>query len=136
MLRHIDPLKWIDDFLCSLRNGEGVKIEWLGGMDGADAEKMLRAHGVKVWGRQYAFDDGDHYGLTVRKAQAKWAAGLLAGHGCAIMTGPRGVKPIRPRHTWGAPAAAQGLGGAVAEMLGGAPEGRRRERRPRRERRR
>jgi hypothetical protein len=129
-LRYFDPLKWIDDLLCTLHNGGGVRLEWLGGLDGADAERMLRAHGVKVWGRLYAFEDGDRYGLTVRKAQAKWAAGLLAGHGCAVLVGPK-AKPVRPRYNWGAPAPAQGFGGAVVEMLGGAPA----TGRPRRERR-
>lgn len=173
-LRYFDPIKWLDDFLCTVRNGGGTRIEWLGGLDGGDAERMLREHGVRVWGRlstqrkssygqsarranccnswnerrahgqtfnlvtacyrvPNAFEDGDRYGLTVRKHQAKWAAGLLAGHGCAIMVGPR-VRPVRPRYTWGAPAPAQGLGGAVVDALGGAPE-RRRGRNDRRERR-
>ena len=126
--RHIDPLKWIDDLLCGLRNGGGVKITWQGGLDGAEAERMLRSHGVRVWGRTYAYGEGDHYGLTVRKQQAKWAASLLAGRGCAIMSGPA-AKPVRPAHTWGAPAPAQGLGGFIVDAMGGAPEGRRRERR-------
>jgi hypothetical protein len=127
-LRHFDPLKWIDDLLCTLHNGGGVLLTfqidttW----SGEDVERLLRTYGVKVYARVYADDDG-HAGLHVRHAQAKYADGLLRGHGVNV-TSPVLSKPIRPSTSWGAPAKAQGLAGMLLDDLQPAP---RRERRTR-----
>lgn len=116
MLSKIDPLKWLDDLLCMSANGQGTYIEWIG-PTGDAIEMMLRAHGIRVWSRSYDYDREQCYGVHVRPAQAKFAAGLIAGHGGVVVVGPPSP-PIRPRTTWGAPAPAQGLAGIIVGLFG------------------
>lgn len=116
ILDRIDPIKWLDDFMCVLANGRGAYLEWIG-PTGDTIEMMLRAHGVRVWSRRYDFEGENRYGVHVRPAQARWAAGLIAGHGGVVVVGPQ-APPIRPRTTWGAPAPAQGLAGMVIGVFG------------------
>lgn len=137
-LLRIDPIKWIDDFLCSARNGPGVRIEWLAvGPDGATVENFLRERGIRVWGRKYAFNGpGDTYAVTVRAAQAKIADGLLRGWGVPVVS-PQLSRPVTFGRVWGVPAPAQGFGGLVLGGLTGGPRARRagyESRRPRRSR--
>lgn len=129
----IDPIKWVDDLFCSARNGRGTRIEWIGAA-GFDGELLLRRYGIRVWGRGYDHDGENRFSVHVRPAQAKFAAGLLAGAGCAILEGPSSA-PIRPASAWGAPAPAQGLAGALVDMMsGGLRAERRAARRNRRQR--
>lgn len=116
MLDRIDPIKWLDDLVCTLANGRGAYLEWIG-PTGDTIEMMLRAHGIRVWGRSYDYDGEHRYGVRVRPAQARWAAGLIAGQGGVVVVGPQ-VAAIRPRTTWGATAPAQGLAGAVVGVFG------------------
>lgn len=111
-----DPVKWVDDLICSIANGPGERIEWIG-QSGADGEMLLRAYGVRVWGRTYDYGRETHYGVTVRRRQARWAAGLLAGHGFCVVR-PAHVRPICPRTAWGVDAPAQGLAGAIVGLFG------------------
>lgn len=116
MLARIDPIKWLDDLVCVATNGRGTYIEWIG-PTGDAIEMMLRAHGVRVWARRYDYENEHRYGIHVRPAQARWAAGLIAGQGGVVVVGPPSP-PIRPQSTWGAPAPAQGLAGAVVGAFG------------------
>lgn len=121
-----DPLKWIDDTLCILRYGAGVKITWSSGTDwaGGDVEMLLRSYGVRVWNRQYARKKGvDDYGLHVRPQQARWAEYVLRKAGCPL-TSPliseanRHVQPggAMPR-AWGVPAKPVGFVGRMVDFL-------------------
>lgn len=134
-LQWLDPLKWIDDAVQLAKHGGGVLLTFQTDTTWApvDVERLLRRFGVSVYARQYQDGDG-HAGLHVRHAQAKFADGLLRGHGVDV-TSPVLSKPVRPSTAWGVPAKAQGLGGIVIDAMGGAPESRRRERRPARNRR-
>ena len=121
-LLRIDPIKWIDDLLCSARNGPGVRIEWLAvGPDGAAVENFLRERGIRVWGRKYAFGGpGDTYAVTVRAAQAEIADGLLRGWGVPVVS-PQLSRPVTFGRVWGVPAPAQGLGGLLVQGATGGP---------------
>ena len=118
MFGRIDPIKWIDDMLASAVNGRGVRIEWIGGLPGAEGELLLRSYGVRCWRRAYDHEREERFGVHVRPSQAKFAAGLLGGAGCAVVVGPR-VAPIRPASAWGVAAPAQGLSGLLVDFLGG-----------------
>ncbi len=134
-LRYFDPLKWIDDAVQLAKHGGGVLLTFQTDSSWApvDVERLLRRYGVKVFARVYQDDEG-HAGLHVRHAQAKFADGLLRGHGVNV-TSPQLSKPVRPSRDWGAPTRGQGLGGLVVDAMDGGLPGRRRERRQRRERR-
>lgn len=117
-LHWFDPLKWIDDAYTAIRNGRGTLITWDATINGgAEVEALLRSYGVRVYGRQYPTRATPISGCHVRKNQAKFADGLLRGHGIAVLSKTLS-KPIRPARQWGAPAPAQGLGGMVGDALG------------------
>lgn len=125
-LRWFDPLKWADDAVQLAKHGDSVLLTFQTDTSWApvDVEHLLRSFGVKVYARQYQDDEG-HAGLHVRAAQAKFADGLLRGHGVNV-TSRQLSRPIRPSSSWGAPAPAQGLAGAVIDATTGAPRRRRR----------
>ena len=132
-LRYFDPLKWIDDAVQLAKHGDNVLLTFQTDSSWApvDVERLLRTYGVKVFARQYEDDEG-HAGLHVRAAQAKFADGLLRGHGVNV-TSRQLSRPIRPSTSWGAPAPAQGLAGAVIDAMSRPlPTRRRRQRRTRR----
>lgn len=121
LIQSIDPLKWLDDAYTMGRNGRGVLLEWDATSNcGAEVESLLRTFGVKVYGRKYPTKRQPISGCHVPAAQAKYADGLLRGHGIAVVS-PTLSKPIRPATSWGVPAKAQGLGGIVADLLGAGP---------------
>jgi len=118
LMQMIDPVKWIDDAATSAANGEGVLLTWDSTVHtGAEVERLLRSYGVAVYGRKYPLSDDPTAGCHVRKAQAKYADGLLRGHGIAVLS-PQLSPPIRPRHRWGVDAKPQGFGGIVGDMMG------------------
>lgn len=126
MFARIDPIKWLDDLLCSAVNGRGVQVVWVGGQTGAEGEVLLRSFGVRCWGRVYDYDREGRFGVTVRRRQANYAAGLLLGHGFCVVSHPH-ARPIRPRTSWGKPAPAQGFAGAVVGLFQAMPRHARRE---------
>jgi len=120
-----DILKMIDDAAAKARYGSGEKLTWTcenGGMSGADVESMLVKYGVRVYGRQYAEEEGDEYGVTVRSEQAKWAEFLMKRRGLSL-TSPlidesnanvqRGAMPKE----WGVPVQRVGLAGRVQDII-------------------
>jgi hypothetical protein len=118
LLQMIDPVKWADDAVTGAANGEGVLLTWDSTTHtGADVERLLRSYGVACYGRKYPLSDDPTAGCHVRKAQAKYADGLLRGHGVAVLS-PQLSAPIRPRHRWGVDAKPQGFGGIVGDMMG------------------
>ena len=123
-----NPILLLDDLLCTLANGGGVRIGWYAGA-AWPAIRLLRQHGVRCWGGDMATNP-DRRWVMVRPAQAKWAAGLLMGAGYAVFEGPTDARPIQPRTNWGAPAPGQGLNGVMEAVF---LSGYRRERRDRRE---
>lgn len=117
-LRWFDPLKWIDDIYTTSRNGRGTLITWDATINGgAEVERLLRTYGVRVYGRTYPTRKNPVSGCHVRDSQAKFADGLLRGHGIAVLS-KQLSKPIKPTRQWGAPAPAQGLGGMVGDVMG------------------
>ena len=122
-LTRIDLIKWIDDFLCLLRWGPGVKLTWVNvsGWPGGRVERILRQYGVRVYRRQYSVNGSD-YGLHVLPQQAMWAEYVLRKAGCPL-TSPlvneanRRVQPggAMPR-AWGVPARPVGLAGWIVDM--------------------
>lgn len=120
MFARIDPIKWLDDLLCSAVNGRGVQVVWVGGQTGAEGEVLLRSFGVRCWGRVYDYDREGRFGVTVRRSQAAWAASLLAGHGFCVVSHPN-VRPIRPASSWGKPAPAQGFAGLAVGLFQSMP---------------
>ena len=120
-----DLIRWADDLLCTLRYGRGVKLAWAKapGWSGARVEMLLRQYGVRVYRRQYAYREGDEYGVHVLPQQAQWAEYVLRKAGCPL-TSPlvneanRRVQPggAMPR-AWGVPAKPVGLAGRVADFL-------------------
>lgn len=113
-LGHLNPLLLIDELFSTSANGGGTRIGWYA--DAAfPAIKLLRAHGVRTWGYRMAYDP-DRRWCKVRHAQAQWAVGLLKGAGYAVFDGPDSP-PIAPRTTWGVPAPAQGMAGAIASAI-------------------
>jgi hypothetical protein len=111
-----NPILLLDELLCTAANGGGVRIGWYA-PEALSGVKLLRAHGVRCWGGAYARKP-DRRWVTVRPAQAKWAAGLLRGAGYVVFEGPD-ADPIAPRTNWGAPAPGQGLNGIVESALTG-----------------
>jgi hypothetical protein len=114
----LNPILLLDDILCTITNGGGVRIGWIAST-GAPAARLLMEHGVKTWGYDMASKPDRRY-CMVRPRQAKWAVALLRGAGYAVIEGP-GAKPVAPRSTWGAPVGASGLGGLAANLLGVRP---------------
>ncbi len=123
----VDPGKLIEDLYTRSKNG-GVLLEWdAGATDGApsDIEALLRSYGVKVYARQYPRKHGGVAGCHVRRAQAKYADGILRGHGVPVLS-KQLSKPIRPRRRWGVMAKSQGFAGWMNDALfGGEDEVRR-----------
>lgn len=120
----IDPVKWLDDFLCLLRYGPGVKLTWtnVGGWPGGRVEQILRQYGIRVYRRQYSFHGSD-YGLHVFPQQAAWAEYLLRKAGCPL-TSPlisEANRRVQAGSTmpkaWGVPAKPVGLAGRVLDFL-------------------
>lgn len=124
-----DLLKWVDDLLCTLRYGRGVKLAWAKapGWSGARVEMLLRRYGVRVYRRQYAYREGDEYGVHVPVAQGRWAEYVLRRAGCPL-TGPlvhesnRRVRP-GPVRAWAdanpkATRRPSGIAGRIVEWLG------------------
>lgn len=110
-LSDIDPLKWLDELVTSLRFGLGKQITWQAGTgaQGAQVEMLLRSYGIKVLKRQYTNNSGRDYGVTVKPSQQEWAQYLLDQH----LAG--GKMP----QAWGVAAAPVGLLGRVADWLAG-----------------
>lgn len=111
----LNPLLLLDDILCTLANGGGVRIGWLADA-AAPGVQLLKAHGVRTWGYDMARNPDRRYCL-VRPAQAAWAVGLLKGAGFGVVAGPD-APAVTPRSSWGAPAPGVGLGGLTAALLG------------------
>ena len=106
----IDPIKWLDDAIQTMRLGSGVKLTWPpGAATGTQVENMLRKYGVKVYKRQYTNGKHRDYGVTVRSEQAIWAQTLLD----KFLAGGNMPKE------WGVPAKPQGWGGIIADWLSG-----------------
>lgn len=124
-----DPLKALDDLLCVLRYGLGAKLTWaqVSGWPGARVESLLRRYGVTVYRRQYAFVEGDDYGVHVPRAQSRWAEYVLRRAGCPLTSpllhaGNRNVTPGPIGNAWSdanprAAARPAGLAGAVVAFL-------------------
>lgn len=118
LLQMFDPIKWVDDAYTTGRNGRGVLLEWdSNAHTGAEVESLLRSYGVAVYARKYRTSGDPTVGCHVRQAQAKFADGLLRGHGVAVLS-PQLSPPIRPQHRWGVDAKAQGFAGIVGDMVG------------------
>ena len=123
-LSRIDPIKWIDDFLCLLRWGPGVKLTWAHVSDwpGGRVERVLRQYGVRVYRRQYSVNGSD-YGVHVLPQQAQWAEYLLRKAGCPLTSSliSEGNRRVQGGGTmpkaWGVPAEPVGLAGRVADFL-------------------
>lgn len=117
-LSRIDPIKWLDDLLCILRYGPGVKLTWaaVAGWPGGRVEKLLRRYGVRAYRRQYSINGRD-YGVHVLPQQAAWADYILRTAGCPLTSAPRS-KPggVMPRE-WGVPAKPVGFAGRVVDFL-------------------
>jgi hypothetical protein len=109
-----NPVLLLDDILCTLANGGGVRIGWYA--DAAwPAIHLLRQHGVRCWAGNMAANP-DRRWVKVRPKQARYAVGLLKGGGWAVFEGPPSP-PIRPRTNWGAPAPGQGLNGGMEAVF-------------------
>lgn len=123
----LDPMKIVDDLICALRFGAGVRFRWTAGgaWYGARVEMLLRRYGIRVYGRQYASKDDPHLSVTVRRQQAQWAAYVLRQAGVPVVSPAWATQPARhgrmPR-AWGVPARATGFGGVAVQMLFGGPE--------------
>lgn len=117
------PIWLIDDLIASSKYGRGVKIEWArGGRPGADAERLLRAYGVRVWGRQISYKGDQPWGVRVRANQAGFADALMNAAGFPVLTPDRGKRrsmPYLPRRAWGVPAKPVGLAGTFVKWMGG-----------------
>ena len=122
-----DFYKWIDDLIAIFVQGPGHKITWTptSTQMGASIEKTLRRYGVKVYARQYAKKPGDDLGITVRRAQRKWAEYVLLKAGVCV-TSPvlpsnRGIQPGGEMpQSWGVPAPPVGLAGRIMDIwMGG-----------------
>lgn len=125
LMQMIDPVKWIDDAVTMSANGDSVLLLWNSNAHtGAQVERLLRSYGVAVYGRRYPTSDDPVAGCHVRKAQAKFADGLLRGHGVVVLS-PQLSPPIRPRWRWGVDAKPQGFGGVVGDLLFGVMDGQR-----------
>lgn len=81
-----DVLKMADDAAAISRYGRGVQFRWTygAGYSGADVERLLRKHGIRVYARTYAAKAGDEYGVTVTTAQARWAERVMRGEGVPL----------------------------------------------------
>lgn len=119
-LTRIDPLKWVDDLLCLLRYGPGVKLTWAAasGWPGGRVEPLLQRYGVRVFRRQYSINGSD-YGLHVLPQQAAWADYILRTAGCPLTSAPlSGGKAGRAMpKAWGVPARPVGFAGRVIDFL-------------------
>ena len=116
-LADIDIIKWLDDLLAVLRNGQGHRLEWYksSGWAGGDVERVLRQYGIRVYCRDYGHGR-DTLGCRVRQQQAAWADYLLRTAGCPLTSRPLS-KPgrVMPR-AWGVPARPVGLAGMIIDM--------------------
>ena len=118
-------LRALDDFICMLRYGRGVRLTWnkSPGWSGGHVETLLRRYGIRVYQRQYAYREGDEYGAHVPAAQGRWAEYVLRKAGCPL-TSPlidesnRHVRAggAMPR-AWGVPAKPVGFGGRIIDFL-------------------
>lgn len=127
-IQSIDPIKWIDDAYTTSRNGSGVLLEWNAtSTTGAEVETLLRTYGVKVYARKYPKRSDKIAGCHVRSEQAAYADGLLRGHGIPVVSRQLS-KPIKPSTSWGVPAKAQGLAGALGDAMGVSPRKQRKDR--------
>src|SRR5512132_2143394 len=72
------------EFLASLAaaNCWTIWVERNAGWSGAEIERLLGRHGVRVWGRGF---DGERIFFRVKKRQARWAEYLLQRRGVAVM---------------------------------------------------
>ncbi len=81
-------LDWISPIVSTVQdivNGPShtFQIPRACGWSGQDLERLLRQHGIKVWGLMIpAFSDT--LLVTVRQAQARWAAYVLERHGVPV----------------------------------------------------
>ena len=117
-LADIDIIKWLDDLLAVLRNGQGHRLEWYksSGWTGVNVERVLRRYGIRVYCRDYGHGR-DTLACRVRSRQAAWADYLLRTAGCPLASRPLS-KPgrVMPR-AWGVPARPVGLAGRIVELL-------------------
>lgn len=122
-----DVLKAADDAVAVSRYGRGVQFRWESGLgwSGADVERLLRQHGIRVYARRYVEKEGDEYGVTVTTAQARWAERVMRGEGVPL-TSPladesnRHVMPGRMPREWrkDEPQKPVGLAGRLLDWLG------------------
>lgn len=110
----LNPILLLDDLLCTAANGGGVRIGWMAGAAWPGVE-LLRAHGVRVWAADMARNP-DRRWCMVRRAQARWAVGLLKGAGAVVIEGPDAA-PVAPRSNWGVIAPGQGLAGFAHDIF-------------------
>jgi hypothetical protein len=101
----MDIIKWIDDLIAALRFGVGKRIDFEHD-PGVGVERMLRNHGVRVYGRGYM--DKTKRSLRVQPQQEQWARYLIARQAGG------GKMPRRHAKT---PRRAVGLAGRIVDWL-------------------
>lgn len=121
---HFDIIGGIDELIANIKNGRGVKIEWSDTptTSGADGENLLRAYGIKCWGRQITNDERTKpQGIRVGPKQAAYADALLRVAGFPV-TSPHLGKSFKvlPK-AWMKPAKPVGMRGQLVNLIGGGP---------------
>ncbi len=66
------------------------------GWNARDIERLLEKHGIRHWGGQYTFPNGEYF-FSVKLEQAQWAEYLLLRHG--IPLGEKFLGAPRPKRT-------------------------------------
>jgi hypothetical protein len=56
----LNPILLLDDILCTITNGGGVRIGWLASA-GSPAARLLMEYGVKTWGYDMASNPDRRY---------------------------------------------------------------------------
>lgn len=106
------------DLFGSLFDGDRKRITFVTDSIPYMVVKHLEQHGVTTWPTndiQRNEEDGTiEATILVNETQWKYAAGLVAGMGVALLA-PMNVKPIAPRSNWGKPN--RNARGPVASIL-------------------
>lgn len=110
-----------DEIASAVTGRKVIRFEVAAGRMPYEVVLFLESVGVMVWpGQARQQEDGSvRCNILVGEGQHAYAAGLLAGLDGVLLIDPQGVRPIRPRTSWGRPTKSRGvMAGALRTVAG------------------
>lgn len=110
----------MDSIACAITGRKAVQFQ-TSATPPYSVIQYLEGVGVIVWPGQVSIvGNAALCNILVKPKQYKYAAALVAGRPDCTLVSPRGIKPIRPRRSWGKPTRSRGIFSAICRSVAGA----------------